>query len=105
MSGLSERITEARRTAGLTQTGLASAAGVSVGFVRDLEQGRRREIRGRNLVKLASALRVGVAHLAGAEEHPVGVEIPVLGAVGAGPGRSDHGEFDDVLRKSEAKRT
>jgi DNA-binding SARP family transcriptional activator/Tfp pilus assembly protein PilF/DNA-binding XRE family transcriptional regulator len=48
-----------RQKAGLTQRQLAEAAGVSVGVVRDLEQGRTARPHGESVRRLASALRLG----------------------------------------------
>ncbi len=47
-----------RQKAGLTQRQLAAAAGVSVGVVRDLEQGRTARPHGESVRRLASALRL-----------------------------------------------
>jgi DNA-binding SARP family transcriptional activator/Flp pilus assembly protein TadD/DNA-binding XRE family transcriptional regulator len=47
-----------RRKAGLTQRQLAEAAGVGVGVVRDLEQGRTERPHGESVRRLASALRL-----------------------------------------------
>jgi DNA-binding SARP family transcriptional activator/tetratricopeptide (TPR) repeat protein/DNA-binding XRE family transcriptional regulator len=47
-----------RQKAGLTQQQLAKAAGVSVGVVRDLEQGRTTRPRGESVRRLANALRL-----------------------------------------------
>ncbi|SCF17959.1 DNA-binding transcriptional activator of the SARP family [Micromonospora tulbaghiae] len=54
--GLSELLRRARVGRGLTQADLADRAGVSVGVVRDLEQGRSGRLRGRSLQALADAL-------------------------------------------------
>jgi len=51
-------IREYRKSAGLTQRQLAVAAGVSVGVVRDLEQGRTAHLRAESVRGLASALRL-----------------------------------------------
>lgn len=47
-----------RQRAGLTQRQLAAAAGISVGVVRDLEQGRTTRPHGESLRRLAHALRL-----------------------------------------------
>jgi DNA-binding SARP family transcriptional activator/tetratricopeptide (TPR) repeat protein/DNA-binding XRE family transcriptional regulator len=47
-----------RQKAGLTQRQLAAAAGVSVGVVRDLEQGRTTRPHGESVRRLARALRL-----------------------------------------------
>jgi DNA-binding SARP family transcriptional activator/tetratricopeptide (TPR) repeat protein/DNA-binding transcriptional regulator YiaG len=49
-------IAESRQAAGLTQQQLADRAGVSVGLVRDLEQGRTTRPRGDTIERLARAL-------------------------------------------------
>ncbi|MFI2714706.1 BTAD domain-containing putative transcriptional regulator [Micromonospora sp. NPDC018662] len=54
--GLSDLLRRARLGRGLTQADLADRAGVSVGVVRDLEQGRSGRPRGRSLQALADAL-------------------------------------------------
>jgi len=52
------RIRDARRAAGLTQRQLAERAGVSLGFVRDLEQGRFGHPRPELTERVANALRL-----------------------------------------------
>ena len=47
-----------REAAGLTQQALAKQAGISVGALRDLEQGRTAQPRRLSLLKLAAALRL-----------------------------------------------
>jgi DNA-binding SARP family transcriptional activator/tetratricopeptide (TPR) repeat protein/DNA-binding XRE family transcriptional regulator len=47
-----------REAAGLTQEALARRAGISLGALRDLEQGRTARPRGQSLLKLAAALRL-----------------------------------------------
>jgi transcriptional regulator with XRE-family HTH domain len=47
-----------RHKAGLTQRQLAQVAGVSVGVVRDLEQGRTARLHAESVRRLASALRL-----------------------------------------------
>ncbi|MFG1675452.1 BTAD domain-containing putative transcriptional regulator, partial [Micromonospora sp. NPDC049282] len=54
--GLGDLLRSARVGRGLTQADLADQAGVSVGVVRDLEQGRSGRPRGRSLRALADAL-------------------------------------------------
>ncbi|GAA4081740.1 helix-turn-helix domain-containing protein [Actinomadura miaoliensis] len=64
MSGtIGERLRLARRERGMTQEGLAQAAGVSVDLVSKLEQGRRESARITTLAKLANALDVEISHL------------------------------------------
>jgi DNA-binding SARP family transcriptional activator/tetratricopeptide (TPR) repeat protein len=50
-----------RQQRGLTQAGLAARAGISLGTVRDLEQGRRARPRAGSLARLAGALGVDAA--------------------------------------------
>ena len=57
---LAELVRDRRRAAGLTQRQLATAAGVSVGVVRDLEQGRTGQPRRRSVERISAALGVGL---------------------------------------------
>jgi DNA-binding SARP family transcriptional activator/DNA-binding XRE family transcriptional regulator len=57
--GLGTLIGDSRRAAGLTQRELADLAGVGLGTVRDVEQGRRPQSR--SLARLAGALGLDVA--------------------------------------------
>jgi DNA-binding SARP family transcriptional activator/DNA-binding XRE family transcriptional regulator len=59
MSELGLAIGRFRRLAGLTQAQLAAAAGLSVGLVRDLEQGRTHSPRWESVEALARALDLG----------------------------------------------
>jgi DNA-binding SARP family transcriptional activator/DNA-binding XRE family transcriptional regulator len=59
MSELGITIGRFRRLAGLTQAQLATAAGLSVGLVRDLEQGRTHSPRWESVEALARALDLG----------------------------------------------
>jgi DNA-binding SARP family transcriptional activator/DNA-binding XRE family transcriptional regulator len=59
MSELGIAISRFRRLAGLTQAQLATAAGLSVGLVRDLEQGRTHSPRWESVEALAKALDLG----------------------------------------------
>ncbi|MEO3748985.1 BTAD domain-containing putative transcriptional regulator [Plantactinospora sp. B5E13] len=56
--GLGELLRSARVSRGLTQADLAGQAGVSVGVVRDLEQGRSGRPRARSLQALADVLEL-----------------------------------------------
>ncbi|WP_252396131.1 helix-turn-helix domain-containing protein [Streptantibioticus parmotrematis] len=73
---MGDRIAELRRRRGLTQEGLAEAAGLSVDVVRKLEQGRRRTARLTTINALARALDTEPSHLVGQpttfETHPLG---------------------------------
>src|ERR1700735_2831243 len=53
-----------RHAAGLTQRQLASAAGLSIGVIRDLEQGRTSRLQARSADALARALSLRAARLA-----------------------------------------
>jgi DNA-binding SARP family transcriptional activator len=59
MSELGVAIGRFRRLAGLTQVQLAATAGLSVGLVRDLEQGRTHSPRWESVEALAQALDLG----------------------------------------------
>jgi putative transcriptional regulator len=59
MPTFAERLKELREKAGLTQAALAQATGLSLGVVRDYEQGRK-EPALRSAFKLAEALGVSV---------------------------------------------
>ncbi|HTW04147.1 MAG TPA: BTAD domain-containing putative transcriptional regulator [Streptosporangiaceae bacterium] len=58
--GLAGLVRARRLAAGLTQLQLARAAGVSVGVVRDLEQGRTGQPRRRSVERIAAVLGVGL---------------------------------------------
>jgi DNA-binding SARP family transcriptional activator/tetratricopeptide (TPR) repeat protein/DNA-binding XRE family transcriptional regulator len=73
LAGLASLVRDRRRAAGLTQLQLAHAAGVSVGAVRDLEQGRTGQPRQRSVQRIAAAL--GVSLTPGAR--PAGPPGPV----------------------------
>jgi transcriptional regulator with XRE-family HTH domain/tetratricopeptide (TPR) repeat protein len=53
---LASLVRDRRQAAGLTQPQLAAAAGVSVGLVRDLEQGRTRRPRRQSVQRIAAVL-------------------------------------------------
>ena len=86
-----------RLAAGLTQQELADLAQVSLGTVRDLEQGRTRHPRGASVARLAGALGLNAARLqtltqgtpepagprAGQRPQVPGVQLKVLGPVEA----------------------
>jgi DNA-binding SARP family transcriptional activator/DNA-binding XRE family transcriptional regulator len=57
-----------RRSAGLTQRSLADSAGVSVGVIRDLEQGKTRRLRSASLQRLSRVLKVPRLNLLGPVE-------------------------------------
>lgn len=59
-SDLSARLRAFRAGAGLSQPQLAERAGLTVGAVRQIEQGRRKRLYGETLLALADALGVKV---------------------------------------------
>ena len=59
-AGLAGLVRARRMVTGLTQQQLAKAAGVSVGVVRDLEQGRTGQPRRRSVERIAAVLGVGL---------------------------------------------
>ena len=73
-----------RRAAGLSQRQLADAAGVSVGVVRDLEQGRTGRLAARSVAALAAVLGLDVGRAGEFASAARGGPRP--GAIG-GPGR------------------
>ncbi|WP_084144021.1 BTAD domain-containing putative transcriptional regulator [Amycolatopsis taiwanensis] len=81
---LGARVRRFRRSAGLTQQEAAELAGLSVGALRDIEQGRVLRPRGSTLRRLGAALELARAELAeltreANEGSAVGVRIEVLG--------------------------
>jgi transcriptional regulator with XRE-family HTH domain len=68
-----EQLRQLRDGAGLTQAALAVASGLSLGVVRDYEQGKK-EPTLRSAVKLASALGVGVETFAASVADAVAVK-------------------------------
>ncbi|HZG91344.1 MAG TPA: helix-turn-helix transcriptional regulator [Pseudonocardia sp.] len=77
---LGERIAHLRLRTGMTQTGLASRAGVSVDVIRKLEQGQRHTVSIPNLHKLARALDVDAGTLL-SKPHQLPVDDDMSGAV------------------------
>ena len=72
-------IEERRRAAGLTQRALAERSGVSVGAIRDLEQGRTSRPRSGAAQRLAEALGLDRHHLTRLAGPPPGDERPRSG--------------------------
>ena len=78
---LSRMLRERRLEAGLTQLDLATRAGVSIGVVRDLEQGLTSRLQAKSINRLAAALRlcpdqlaaVPVAHISARGRRPAAV--------------------------------
>jgi DNA-binding SARP family transcriptional activator/DNA-binding XRE family transcriptional regulator len=85
-SGRDGLIRAGRRQAGLSQRELAGRAGVSVGMVRDLEQGRTVRPHGPLVAQLAAVLRLAPVEAlpAGGPHRPeAGLRLRVLGPLGA----------------------
>jgi DNA-binding SARP family transcriptional activator len=74
-----------RQAAGLTQDELARRAGLSLGSIRDLEQGRTQRPEGGTLTALVTALGLNTAQADGLERAAVGrgLWVQVLGPVAA----------------------
>ncbi|WP_306358673.1 MULTISPECIES: helix-turn-helix domain-containing protein [unclassified Nocardia] len=70
MSDLGSRLQSVRKRRGLRQTELSALSGVSVSWIRKIEQGTVREVRLETLRKLAVALRVRTTVLQ-ADDHDV----------------------------------
>jgi transcriptional regulator with XRE-family HTH domain len=82
--GLASLVRDGRQAARLTQLQLAAAAGVSIGVVRDLEQGRTARPRQRSVTRIAAALGVPADLTApGSAGPPRGVRLQVLGSLAA----------------------
>lgn len=62
MSAVGTRVREKRKSLGLTQEKLASAAGISKGFLSDIETGER-NLSAESLLKLSGALGVSLDFL------------------------------------------
>jgi transcriptional regulator with XRE-family HTH domain len=65
---LGDRVRAARRARHWTQADLAHEAGTSQGHICDVERGKRPRVATETVVKLATALGVSVAWLAGETE-------------------------------------
>jgi len=78
MASLGERIKARRQTLGWKQDNLAQRAGISTGFLSDLENGKR-SVRAENLLDIARALGVSLDHLmegGNEKEQEREIEIP-----------------------------
>ena len=64
-AGIGDRLRNARKRRGLSQTELAELSGVSVSLIRKLEQGERDNVRIETLRKLAAAMEVPTTKLLG----------------------------------------
>jgi DNA-binding SARP family transcriptional activator/tetratricopeptide (TPR) repeat protein/DNA-binding XRE family transcriptional regulator len=82
---LSAKVRAYRNDSGLTQTELAGRSGISVGTVRDLEQGRTRRPRPAVLAALADTLCLGSAQVAELMRAATaqGIRLQVLGPLAA----------------------
>jgi DNA-binding SARP family transcriptional activator/DNA-binding phage protein len=87
---LASLLRSCRRAGGLTQRQLASKAGLSVGAVRDLEQGRTRWPQPESLAALANALGLSLEQIAslGGTRPEAGPLIQVLGPLAAWRGNA-----------------
>ena len=63
-----EKLKELRKAAGKSRVDLAVAAGVSAGFVRDLEQGHRANPSWNTVVAIVAALGTDCTAFAGCDE-------------------------------------
>ncbi len=93
---IGDRIKAQRQLRGWTQEQLAAFSGISVGYIRLLEQNRRPNPRMETLQKLASALRIGVSELVEAA-HGTGTLHPIPLAELRALGRSE----DDLRELAE----
>ena len=78
MSGIGERIKLRRLELGWTQDQLCQKAGISKGFLSDLENGKR-SVSANNLLDIARALSLSLDYLmtgTASEERPTEVAIP-----------------------------
>ncbi|MFF0740174.1 BTAD domain-containing putative transcriptional regulator [Streptomyces sp. NPDC004111] len=99
---LDARVRAHRRRTGLTQSGLAAAAGISVRALRDIERGHVRRPQLRTLCGLAAVLGLDVEEIrrplapqrAPAEDDRTGLRIGVLGSLSI--------ELDGVEREMRA---
>jgi transcriptional regulator with XRE-family HTH domain len=79
VSGVGERIRKRRTELGWTQEQLCQRAGISKGFLSDLENDKR-SVSAENLLDIARALSLSLDYLMtgkAAEEEPTQVAIPV----------------------------
>jgi DNA-binding SARP family transcriptional activator/tetratricopeptide (TPR) repeat protein/DNA-binding XRE family transcriptional regulator len=86
MATLGDMIVQRRRAAALTQRELASLVGLSVGAVRDIEQGRTRRPHPQSLRRLASALGLSDDELLRLAEPATAFRLSVLGPLRAALG-------------------
>lgn len=77
MSTVGQNLQEVRKRRGLNQRELAAASGVSLSYIRKLEQGEREAVRLETLRKLAAALRVPTMRLSAGRDE----EGPIAGTV------------------------
>lgn len=97
------RISSRRKALGISQAGLARAAGISASYLNLIERNKR-HVGGSLLIRLAQALGFDVAELSGEAEHRLIAEVdealsdPVMAGIGAG------GAHDLVAQQPEAAR-
>lgn len=89
MATLGDMIVQRRRAAALTQRELAELVGLSVGAVRDIEQGRTRRPHPRSLRRLAAALGLSDDELLRTAEPATAFRVNVLGPLRAVLGDRD----------------
>lgn len=73
---LHKRIRQRRIEKGLSATELAMTAGISKGYISEIENGKAPRPSGAVLMKLASALGTTIADLLGTEVAPSDIRIP-----------------------------
>src|SRR5690606_10678174 len=89
---LGERIQKLREMQGLSLAALARKAGVSTSYLWEVENGKRINLTGAVLERLADALGCSVDYLLGREDHP-SVEDGIL--------RFHDPEFDRMWREAD----
>jgi len=114
MDSIGKRVKELRDAKNLTQQDLATAAGVSIAYVRNLEQKPRRTQAPSltHLEKVAGALGTTLGKLTGetATDVPVvssgggGVQLPFIGYVQAGGGIDEAADADETVSVSDVFR-
>jgi transcriptional regulator with XRE-family HTH domain len=67
---LGQRLREARRKLGLTQTSLGEQMGVSHGWISEIEAGKQTRLEAETVFRFAEALRVSADYLLGLSDVP-----------------------------------
>jgi transcriptional regulator with XRE-family HTH domain len=70
------RIRTARDALGVSQTALAARAGLNLGNLNEIEQGRKKSVYAETIVALADALRVSADYLLGRTDTPAPPKRP-----------------------------